>query len=54
MPRSSEILRGIFTGMLEGACRKCIDPFFPPPEGHDLSEIDDVDGADLWDKVYPA
>ncbi len=50
---SSEILRGIFTGMLEGACRTCIDPFFPPPDGYDASDIEDVEGSDLWDKVYP-
>mmetsp|Transcript_62438 Transcript_62438/g.149305 ORF Transcript_62438/g.149305 Transcript_62438/m.149305 type:complete len:555 (-) Transcript_62438:91-1755(-) len=48
---SSEILRTIFTGMLEGAIKKCIDPHFPPPEGESLRDIEEVDDSDLWHKI---
>ena len=50
---SSGLLRTIFTGMLEGAVRKCVDPYFPPPEGESHKDIAAVEGADLWDKIYP-
>mmetsp|Transcript_41586 Transcript_41586/g.131066 ORF Transcript_41586/g.131066 Transcript_41586/m.131066 type:complete len:94 (+) Transcript_41586:1-282(+) len=50
---SSQLLRTIFTGMLEGAVRKCIDPSFPPPSGRSMDEVEEVDGSDMWDKVYP-
>ena len=32
---------------------RCIDPFFPAPEGFDPGDVEDVEGADLWDKVAP-
>ena len=30
-------------GMLEGALKKCVDPYFGPPEGYSLSDIEDVE-----------
>jgi hypothetical protein len=39
--------------MLEGAVRKCVDPYFPPPEGESHKDIAAVEGSDLWDKIYP-
>jgi hypothetical protein len=48
---SSSILRNIFTGMLEGLARKCIDPYFPPPAGFEGDAVAEVEGMDLWDKV---
>jgi len=30
-------------GMLEGALRKCIDPYFGPPEGCSLDDIEEVE-----------
>ena len=50
---SSTILKSVFTGMLEGCARKVLDPNFPPPAGTDWPAVDDVEGGDLWDKVYP-
>lgn len=50
---SSAILRSVFTGMLEGCARVCLDPNFPPPAGGDWGPVEDVQDADLWDKVYP-
>ena len=50
---SSALLKKIFTGMLEGALRKCIDPYFVPPEGFSASDIEEVEGCNDWVKVYP-
>lgn len=50
---SSSLLRTIFTGMLEGAARRCIDPYFPPPPGMENFELPEVEGADLWERVLP-
>jgi hypothetical protein len=43
----------IFTGMLEGCAKICLDPNFPPPPGTDWPEVEEVEYSDLWDKVYP-
>lgn len=48
---SSSLLRGIFTGMLEGAVQICVDPYFPAPPG--ASPVETVEGADKWIKVLP-
>jgi hypothetical protein len=50
---SSALLKKIFTGMLEGALRKCVDPYFAPPEGCSAADIEDVEGCSDWVKVYP-
>ena len=39
--------------MLEGALKKCVDPYFPPLEGQSLSDIEDVEGSGDWVLVYP-
>jgi hypothetical protein len=39
----AQLLKKIFTGMLEGSLRTCVDPHFPPPEGYSLSDIEDVE-----------
>lgn len=50
---SSALLKRIFTGMLEGALKKCVDPYFPPLEGQSLSDMEDVEGSGDWVLVYP-
>mmetsp|Transcript_7688 Transcript_7688/g.18727 ORF Transcript_7688/g.18727 Transcript_7688/m.18727 type:complete len:160 (-) Transcript_7688:60-539(-) len=50
---SSSLLKSVFTGMLEGCARKCLDPNFPPPPGEDWPPVESVEGGDLWDKVFP-
>jgi hypothetical protein len=50
---SSALLKKIFTGMLEGALRKCVDPYFAPPDGFSASDLEDVEGCNDWVRVYP-
>ena len=39
--------------MLEGALKKCVDPYFPPLEGQSLNDVEDVEGSGDWVLVYP-
>jgi hypothetical protein len=39
--------------MLEGAFKICVDPYFPPPEGQSLSDVEEIRGSGDWVLVYP-
>ena len=47
------MLKKVFTGMLEGALRKCVDPYFCPPEGYSLSDIEDVEVCPPSPSLFP-